>query len=35
MEAPHSQSQKVVTPAKAGVYNLLEFLDSCFSGNDK
>ena len=35
MEASHSQSQKVVTPTEAGVYNSLEFLDSRFRGNDK
>jgi hypothetical protein len=28
------KSRKTVTPAKAGVHNRLEFLDSRFHGND-
>ena len=29
------KSHKPVTPAKAGVHNILEYLDSRFRGNDK
>ena len=29
------KSHKPVTPAKAGVQNILEYLDSHFRGNDK
>ena len=29
------KSQNPVTPAKAGVHNFLEYLDSRFRGNDK
>ena len=29
------ESHKSVTPAKAGVHNTLEYLDSRFRGNDK
>ena len=29
------KSHKLVTPAKAGVHNILEYLDSRFRGNDK
>ena len=29
------KSRKTVTPAKAGVHNILEYLDSRFRGNDK
>jgi len=30
-----AKSQKPVTPANAGVHNILEYLDSRFRGNDK